>query len=294
MQRQTWWKEAIPKFRNSRRRISKEVHPPNSLHRRGRILRKSKEAHWVCGKNRAQDCRHKKDQNHGNSGLNNQANIADVQIDEMDIDLTAVVSETNMVSDTRGWWIDTGATRHICSDKSLFSEFLPVDSEEKLYMGNSSSSMVEGKGTVKMKFTSGKIVTLLNVLYVPEIRKNLVSGPLLNKKGFKLVFESDKFVLTKGGMYVGKGYLTEGLFKLNVVIVNSLGNRMIVSAYMVDSFNLWHARLGHVNKRSIYVMVKLNLLPKFNIDLNKKCEICMNQNLLGKLSNLVKRDQMNY
>ncbi|KAK9089610.1 hypothetical protein Scep_028692 [Stephania cephalantha] len=123
----------------------------------------------------------------------------------MDIDLTAVVSETNMVSDTRGWWIDTGATRHICSDKSLFSEFLPVDSEEKLYMGNSSSSMVEGKGTVKMKFTSGKIVTLLNVLYVPEIRKNLVSGPLLNKKGFKLVFESDKFVLTKGGMYVGKG-----------------------------------------------------------------------------------------
>ncbi|KAK9121512.1 hypothetical protein Syun_019129 [Stephania yunnanensis] len=75
-------------------------------------------------------------------------------------------------------------------------------------------------------------------------------------------------------MYVGKGYLTEGLFKLNVVIVNSTGNRMIVSAYMVDSFNLWHARLGHVNKRSIYRMVKLNLLPKFNIDLNKKCEIC--------------------
>ena len=76
------------------------------------------------------------------------------------MDLTAVVSEINMISDCKGWWIDTGATRHICSDKSLFSEIQPVDNEEKLYMGNSSSSKIEGKGNVKIKFTSGKVVTL--------------------------------------------------------------------------------------------------------------------------------------
>ena len=53
--------------------------------------------------------------------------------------------------------------------------------------------------------TFGKELTLTNVLYVPKIRKNLVSGSLLNNPGFRLVFESNKFVLPKSGMYVGKG-----------------------------------------------------------------------------------------
>jgi len=35
-----------------------------------------------------------------------------------------------------------------------------------------------------------------------------------------MVFESDKFVLTKGGMYVGKSYLVDGLFKANVAVVD--------------------------------------------------------------------------
>ena len=35
-----------------------------------------------------------------------------------------------------------------------------------------------------------------------------------------MIFELDKFVLTKGGMYVGKGYLVDGLFKTNVAVVD--------------------------------------------------------------------------
>ncbi|KAK9119431.1 hypothetical protein Scep_017524 [Stephania cephalantha] len=156
-------------FKKNLKRTAKPLAP------KGKDYKKIKGSCWVCGKqgHRAQDCRHKKDQNFDNSGVNNQANVTAMEIDNTDFDLTAVVSETNMVSDAKGWWIDTGATRHICSDKNLFSEFHPADSEEKLYMGNSSSSMVEGKGTVKMKFTSGKVITLLDVLYVPDIRKIL-------------------------------------------------------------------------------------------------------------------------
>ena len=53
--------------------------------------------------------------------------------------------------------------------------------------------------------TSRKELTLNDVLHVLEIRKNLVFGSLLSKKGFRLIFESDKFVLTKSGVYVGQG-----------------------------------------------------------------------------------------
>ena len=46
-----------------------------------------------------------------------------------------------------------------------------------------------------------------------------MSGSLLSKKGFKLVFVSDNFILTKNEMYVGKGYMSNELFKMNVMTI---------------------------------------------------------------------------
>ena len=71
--------------------------------------------------------------------------------------------------------MDTGATRHVCSDE-MFSSYQTIDNGEQLFMGNFSSSKVEGQGKVVLKMTSGKELTLNDVLHVPEIRKNLVSG----------------------------------------------------------------------------------------------------------------------
>lgn len=70
---------------------------------------------------------------------------------------------------------------------------------------------------MKLHFASRNTITLREVLRVPNIRKNLASGSLLNKHGFKLVFESDKFVLTNNKMFVGKGFSKSRMFKLNVM-----------------------------------------------------------------------------
>ena len=74
-------------------------------------------------------------------------------------------------------------------------------------MGNNGTTKVEGKGTVELQFASGKKLTLINVLYVPEIRKNLVSANLLCKKGVKAVIESDNLILSKGGCLLGRDIL---------------------------------------------------------------------------------------
>ena len=162
------------------------------------------------------------------------------------ISFYAVVSEVNLVGNTKEWWVDTGATRHICSDKKMFSSYEAINDGEQLFMRNSSTSKVEGKGKVILKMAFGKELTLNNALHVPEIRKNLVSGSLLSKKGFRLVFESDKFVLTKSGIYVGKGYMSNRLFKMNVMTIVSDSNHKNTSfAYMLESSNIWHGRLGH-------------------------------------------------
>jgi hypothetical protein len=51
-----------------------------------------------------------------------------------------------------------------------------------LFIGNSTIVAVKGKGTMNLEFTSGNVLTLTDVYYVPEIRKNLMSGGLLNKE----------------------------------------------------------------------------------------------------------------
>jgi hypothetical protein len=60
-------------------------------------------------------------------------------------------------------------------------------------------------------------VQLKNVHHVPSIKKNLISGSLLCRDGFKLVFESNKCVVSKFGTFIGKGYERGGLFRLSLV-----------------------------------------------------------------------------
>lgn len=72
-------------------------------------------------------------------------------------------------------------------------------------MENSSSSKFQGQRKVVLKITFSEELNLNNLLHVLDIRKNVVSSSLPNKNDFKLLFVSNKFVLTKNNMYVSKG-----------------------------------------------------------------------------------------
>jgi len=71
-------------------------------------------------------------------------------------------------------------------------------------MGNSVVSKIEVKVKVILNWTFRKELTLNDVLYVLDIRKNLNFRSILSKMGFTMDFELDKFVLTKRRVYVGK------------------------------------------------------------------------------------------
>ncbi|XP_076923420.1 uncharacterized protein LOC143585546, partial [Bidens hawaiensis] len=79
-------------------------------------------------------------------------------------DLSIMVTEVNLVGqNNKYWWVDKGATRHVCFDKGLFSTFKEVTNGEKMFMGNSATAEVKGEGNVVLKMTSGKKLTLSNV-----------------------------------------------------------------------------------------------------------------------------------
>ncbi|GJZ06852.1 hypothetical protein Tco_0540645 [Tanacetum coccineum] len=72
-------------------------------------------------------------------------------------DVCAMISEVNLVgTNNSGWWIDTGATRYVCADKSMFHSFRAVDNGQKLFMGNSATADIKGEGDVILKMTSEK------------------------------------------------------------------------------------------------------------------------------------------
>jgi hypothetical protein len=109
------------------------------------------------------------------------------------------------------WQLDSSATVYVCFDASLFSSY-QVTQDSSVLMGNGSHAFVHGVGTVDLKLTLGKIVQLKNVQHVPSINKNLLSGSLLCRDGFKVVLELNKFVMSKCGQFIGKGYVCGGLF----------------------------------------------------------------------------------
>ena len=131
-------------------------------------------------------------------------------------------------------------------------------------MGNSATFKIKGQGKVILKMTFGKELNLNNVLYGHKIHKNLVFGSLLNNHGFQLVFESNKFVLSKSGMYVKKGYMSDGMWKLNIMaIIKSSMNKATTFTYILESSNLWHGRLGYVNYDTLCRLINLNHIPTF-------------------------------
>ena len=141
-------------------------------------------------------------------------------------------------------------------------------------MGNEVRWKVVGKGTVELVFTSGKKVILTNVLHVPDMRRNLVSGDLLGKPGIRVVFESGKLILLKNENFVGKGYACNGMIKFSLNESNS-------SAYMIESVTLWHSRLAHIGYSTLKFMSKNGLIP-YTDSQNDKCEVCIRSKFTKK------------
>jgi len=138
---------------------------------------------------------------------------------------------------------------------------------ECVYMRNSTTARVMGKGKILLKFTSEKLLSLNNVLYAPSLCTNLGFDILLNKAGLKTVVGDDKVVISHNGVFVRKRYLNRSLVVLNLTFETMNGNAS-TSAYIAESIDLWQGRIGHVSFASIKRLKNILIV---NIDNFSKC-----------------------
>nr|GEU56410.1 zinc finger, CCHC-type [Tanacetum cinerariifolium] len=64
--------------------------------------------------------------------------------------------------DAIAWWIDFGATTHVCNDHCWFKTYKLMKDGSVLYMGDDHFALIHGKGSVVLEFSSGKSITLFN------------------------------------------------------------------------------------------------------------------------------------
>ena len=138
-----------------------------------------------------------------------------------------------MVDNKVDWILDTGASKHLCANKELFHQIEDADDGECVFMGNSATAGVLGKGKILLKLTSGKTLSLSDVLYVPSLRRNLISGSCLNRAGLKLVFEADKVVITEmmNAMLLSSGMWGEAILSACYILNRVPHKRLVKTPY---------------------------------------------------------------
>ncbi|GJS03958.1 hypothetical protein Tco_0320466 [Tanacetum coccineum] len=123
--------------------------------------------------------------------------------------------EKSKEPDSRGWYLNSRAIRHVCNSRDMFVEFRRLFHEKRV-MQDTDGVDVDGVGKVAISFKSGEVLILSNVLYVPTMKINLLSTNKLDYDGYTFHYKGKEVVIKEGRELVGKGYDTCGLYRLSI------------------------------------------------------------------------------
>ncbi|GFZ14445.1 RING/U-box superfamily protein [Actinidia rufa] len=152
---------------------------------------------YKCDKigHRTNECRSKPKDYGSSSKKGCHAHVTKTDVENLcacisSMNLSAVVSKANFVGNSKEWWVDTGATRNICSDKKMFSSYQEVNDGEQLYMGNSSTSKVK----IVQHPSSGRSISHETVTLGHQLLRQVFDSWILGHKSQNLsIYEETSF-----------------------------------------------------------------------------------------------------
>ena len=93
------------------------------------------------------------------------------------------------------WFFDSGASSHVTGNPKLLSH---MSSSTVLHIRTAAGQAmpVAGQGSVNTTDSSGAIKTISQILYVPDVKTNLLSVGRLTDIGYTVVFETTQCIIT--------------------------------------------------------------------------------------------------
>ena len=108
--------------------------------------------------------------------------------------------------------------------------------------------------------------TLTDVLFVPEVKQNLVSIGKLTHRGLAAEFTNDSLLVRSGSRVVAVGVRqNQRLYKLKcrVVVDNEYAP---IQASTAKSIELWHERMGHAHYQAIEEGLRKGSIEGIEVD----------------------------
>jgi hypothetical protein len=138
--------------------------------------------------------------------------------------------------------------------------------ERTIRVANGEEAEVEANGELPLEISNDFTLHLHDVLYVPSIRRNLISVSCLDDDGFDCLFSKKQCLITFNDKIVGRALRHDKLYLLSIkdlINVVSSENNVNVSSSKnkrerIDdvSSKLWHRRLCHISRGRIERLVK--------------------------------------
>jgi len=176
--------------------------------------------------------------------------------------LMSKLNESQFPKGSLSWISDSGCTAHMTFDKSFFHTYESV-SNGTVEMGTKDTAQVAGKGTVILQMKCGSTFEtrkLENVLHIPDFEYSLLSVSAMDKKGISTTFANGDVSIRKGDTNVATGKLNGSLY-----VIETKPVRLPKENALVASLQLWHERLGHVDKRGISQMANRKVVDGLKI-----------------------------
>ena len=120
---------------------------------------------------------------------------------------------SNTHVDHEAWLIDSGASFHFTPHREWYCEYEKYDGGD-VFLGDDRKDRIIGRGKVKLKLQGGRIRTILGVLHIPALARNLISVSKMDDACVKTVFEKDTYKMVRGALVLMRGVWIGTLYKL--------------------------------------------------------------------------------
>ena len=167
------------------------------------------------------------------------------EVESSQLSLMAHIEEPQKKHHNDVWFLDSGCSNHMCGELSLFSE-LNEGIKKTVRLGNHSQMKVMGAGNIRLSI-EGVSHLVQDVLYVPDLKNNLLSIGQLQEKGLEILikFNECRIYHPSRGLIIQSNMSTNRMFALFSKNETNMA-MMCLQTDSQDKFMLWHQRYGHL------------------------------------------------